>query len=81
MSTFGTVPWRNWLEPQSYKREIVGSSPTVGKIFSFCNDRFLCVPHCSNRQMQMKSTVTYIMLIRVNGLVIRVFDQTAIVTR
>ena len=27
------VPWRNWIESQSSKREVVGLSPTVGNIF------------------------------------------------
>ena len=30
------VPWQSRLERQSRKREVVGSSTTVGKNFSFC---------------------------------------------
>ena len=43
MLTVQVVPWRSQLERQSSKREVVGSSPTVGKSFSFCNSRFLRV--------------------------------------
>ena len=46
-------------ERQSREREIVGSSPAVGKNFSFCNPRSLRVANTSNQPIQMKSTVTY----------------------
>ena len=39
------VLWHIWLERQSSKWEVVGSSPTVGKNFLFCNSHFLCMPH------------------------------------
>ena len=47
------------LERQSSKREVVGSSPAVGKNFSFCNSRFPRIAHSSNQPIQMKSTGTY----------------------
>ena len=33
------------LERQSSKLEVMGSTPTVSKNFTFCNSRFLRVPH------------------------------------
>ena len=45
MFTIQVVPWHRRLDRQSSKREVVGSSPAVGKKFSFCNSCFLCVPH------------------------------------
>ena len=33
-------------------------SPTVGKNFSFCDSRFLRVPHSLTQRLQMKSSVT-----------------------
>ena len=41
------VPCQSWLERQSSKWEVpvVGSSPTVGKNFLFCNSPFLHVSH------------------------------------
>ena len=54
-----TVRTAQWFERQSSKRQVVGSSPAVGKNFSFCNFRFLCVAHSSNKSLPMKSTVTY----------------------
>ena len=39
---------------------ISGSSPTVGKNFSFCNSRSTAVPHSSSKPLQMKATMTYI---------------------
>ena len=55
MFTFKVVPWRSRLECQSSKRKVLGSSPTVGKNFSFCNSRFLDA--CLTKRM--KSSVTY----------------------
>ena len=47
------IQWRIWLERQSSKQEVVGSSPTVGKnIF-----RFFRLPHSSTKPIQMKSAV------------------------
>ena len=40
MHTIKSDLWRSLLERQSSKREVVGSSPTVGKNFSCCNSRF-----------------------------------------
>ena len=47
------------LERHSTKREIVSSSPAVGKNFSFCNSRFLRFAHSLNQSIQMTSVVTY----------------------
>ena len=54
MHNIKSYPWR----PTS-KREVVGSSPTVDKTFSFCISRFLCLPHSSAKPVQIKLTVTY----------------------
>ena len=51
--------WHSRLERESSKREVVVSSPAVGKKFSFRNSRFLCVAQTSNHPIQMKSTVIY----------------------
>ena len=59
MLTITTVPLCSRLELQSSKREVVSSSPTVGKNFSFCHSRFLCVPHSLIKQLRMKSSLTY----------------------
>ena len=58
MSTVRTIRWHYRLQSQSTKQEVVGSSPAVGKNFSFCNSRFLCMAHNSNQSIQMKSTIT-----------------------
>ena len=52
-------PWLSRLEHHSSKPEVVGSSPAVGKNFSFCNSRSLHVADTSNQSIQMKSTVAY----------------------
>ena len=52
-------PWLSRLERHSSKPEVVGSNPTVGKNFSFCNSRSLHVADTSNQSIQMKSTVAY----------------------
>ena len=41
----------------SNRREVVGSSPTVVKDFSFCYSRFLRVPHSLTKRFLMKSPV------------------------
>ena len=53
--------WFKWFRGgrQSSKQEVVGSSLTVGKNFSFSYSRFLCVPHSLTKRFQMKSCVTY----------------------
>ena len=43
MLTIKVVPWQNWLDRQSSKQEVVGSSPTVDNNCSFENSRFLRV--------------------------------------
>ena len=48
----------HWLERQSSKREIVGSSPAANKNFSFCNSRFLRVPRSLTKPLRMESTYT-----------------------
>ena len=53
------IPWDSRLDRQPSKREVVGSSPAVGRNFSFCNSRFLRMAHISNQPIQMKSTVTF----------------------
>ena len=53
------VPWRSRLDRKSSKREVVGSSRTVGKNFAYCNSHFLRMPHSLTKQLQMKSSVTY----------------------
>ena len=57
MQTIKSDRWRSLLERQSSKREVVGSSPDVGKNFSFCYSRFLRVPQSLTKRLQMKSSV------------------------
>ena len=64
LSTYTTVsqksPFRSrFLERQSSKPGAVGSSPAVGKNFSFCNSYFHCVADISSQPIWIKSTVTY----------------------
>ena len=51
---FVTTRCHSRLTQQYSKREIVGSSPAKGKIFSFCNFRFLCVAQSWNQQILIK---------------------------
>ena len=52
--TIKSDPWRSWLERQSSKLEVVGSSPTMGKDFSFCKFGFLRVSQSSTNTKQYK---------------------------
>ena len=51
MFTVQVVPWRSRLDRQSSKQERVDSCPAVDKNFSFCNSRFLRVPHSLNERL------------------------------
>ena len=52
MLTIKVLPCRSWIERRSCKREVVGSSSTVGKNFSFCNSRFF------SRALLLDKTIT-----------------------
>ena len=55
--TIKVVPWRDWLERQPHKQEVVGSS-LWARIFH-CNSSFLCVPHSLTKRLRMKSSTPY----------------------
>ena len=52
------VPWLSWIEGKTSKREVVGSSPTVGKNVSFF---FLAFFNCLTAYKGMKSIWKYVL--------------------